>query len=377
MADQTAADTEVREKIRRVGKAFRIPGEMVSLKEIKNGLINRTYRADYADPEEEEPVPYLFQCVNTYVFKDPEELMKNIEKVTEHLEAANTGQKVLRFLYSGEGEGRRNYSSGEDGFWRVCKFIPSVSFNQAEDSSMLRLEGRAFGDFQRALADFDPRELYETIPQFHDTRKRFRDLRDAAEKDAAGRKKEVTEELSWLLGIEDQACLLTDLLHEGKLPLRVTHNDTKLNNVLFDEKTLAPLAIIDLDTVMPGVTGSDFGEAIRTGANYTEEDSTDLERTGIDLENFRAFTDGFLEKTAKALTETEIRTLPDAVLAMTVENGIRFLEDYLRGDVYFMIRDASHNLDRTRCQIALAKDILRHLPEMREIVAGYAEKYGA
>ena len=350
-----------------VGRTFRIPGRLTAAEEIRMGNINRTYRAEYTDGSGSVSV-YLFQCLNTYVFKEPVHLMENIEKVTEHIRKKSPGGPCLQFLYS-EKEGiKKNYLIRGEEFWRVSNFIPSVTMNSGTDPEVIRRAGQAFGGFQQMLSDFDASLLYETIPDFHNTEKRYRDLKDAAEKDTAGRRAEALEELSWLLQAEEQACLLTRLGREGALPLRVTHNDTKINNVLFDTETFQPLTVVDLDTVMPGLTGSDFGDAVRSAANYTEEDSTELSKTGINMEIFRAFTEGFLSKTSETLTDQETETLADACFSMTVETAVRFLEDYLRGDVYFRVRDGRHNLERARCQIRLAQDIREHLPEMREII---------
>ena len=244
MVFQAQTDAELSEKLSGIGRAFQIPGVLETFEEIKAGHLNRTFRADFRRKDGQGTASYLFQCVNTYVFKKPEQLMHNIALVTEHLRSRMGEKPVLHYLYAGEGADRRNYLLTEDGFWRVCDYIPSVSFQTGGDLSVVRKAGQAFGDFQRVLADFDARALSETIPQFHDTRKRFRDLKEAAEKDTAGRKAAVQNTLSWYLSMEDQACLLTDLLKTGRLPLRVTHNDTKINNILFDPKTLEPLTIV-------------------------------------------------------------------------------------------------------------------------------------
>lgn len=365
---QAAEDKKIKEMLSDIGRAFHIPGELTGAEEIRIGNINRTYRADYSIADG-MPQSYLFQCMNTFVFKKPEKLMDNIEKVTAHIRNKYPDRPSLHYLHTDD---NKNYLIIRDEFWRVCNYIPSVSFDSVADPEVIRRAGEAFGDFQRMLADFDASGLYETIPDFHNTAQRYRNLMDAAEKDVAGRRAEVQEELDWLLSVREQACLLVKLQQEGQLPLRVTHNDTKMNNVLFDPKTLQPLAVVDLDTVMPGLVGSDFGDAIRFAANYTEEDSTDLERTGINLEVFRAFTDGFLSRTAGSLTDAETETFADACFSLTAEEAVRFLEDYLRDDVYFMIRDKKHNLERTRCQIKLAQDMLVHLEEMRTIVRNTA-----
>ena len=244
-----------------------------------------------------------------------------------------------------------------------------------EDVKIVRGAGVAFGDFQQALADFDPALLTETIPGFHDTRARYAALRQSIESDPVGRAAEVGEEIAFLLSIEDAACLLTDGQKRGDLPLRVTHNDTKLNNVLFHPVTRAPLAVIDLDTVMAGLIGHDFGDAIRFAANVAPEDAP-ADEVRLDVTRFEAFADGFLSRTAAVLTPAERETLAASSLCMTAEVAVRFLTDYLDGDRYFKVSDPAHNLRRTRNQIALAKEMLSHREEMETVVARLTETYG-
>ena len=233
---------------------------------------------------------------------------------------------------------------------------------------MVRNAGRAFGVFQTDLSDFDSKELFETIPHFHNTTKRFENLAATVAADPCGKVAEVQEELDYLFSVKEMACRLTALWENGKLPLRVTHNDTKINNVLFDEKGDTALVVVDLDTVMPGLVGHDFGDAIRFAANYTEEDSPELEQVGVNMDIFRAFTEGFLEKTARALTQTELDTLALSSFVLTVELAVRFLDDYIQGSPYFKTDYPEHNLVRTRNQIALAKDMQKKMPEMEKIV---------
>lgn len=368
---QMEEDNRLKAELSAIGQAFGISGEPDAVEEILAGHINRTYKVDYR--EGDGLTSYLFQALNTFVFRDPVHLMENIEKVTAHIRRKYPERPALYYLKTEED---RNYLISGEAFWRICNFIPSVTFDIVTDLEVIRRAGQAFGDFQLALSDFDASSLIETIPDFHNTEQRYRNLSDAAEADIAGRKAEVQEELDWLFSVRDKACLLTRLQKEGKLPLRVTHNDTKMNNVLFDEKTLQPLAVVDLDTVMPGLVGSDFGDAVRYAANYTEEDSADLEKTGINLEVFRAFTDGFLSRTSQTLTAAETDTLADACFCLTAEEAVRFLEDYLRKDVYFKIQDEKHNLVRARCQIRLAQAMLVHIDEMRDIVRRTAHGYG-
>lgn len=246
--------------------------------------------------------------------------------------------------------------------------MPSVTFNSCDDLEIVRSAGQAFGDFQMMLSEFDASSLHYTIPDFHNTRKRYAKLKKDMAADPCGRVAEVKEELDWLLSVEDEACRLTDMYEAGELPLRVTHNDTKINNVLFDEETLRPLVVIDLDTVMPGLVGHDFGDAIRFAANYVEEDSPEAEKAGLNLNIYWAFAEGFLKDTAHTLTEAEVSTLGNSCFTLACELSTRFLDDYILGDKYFKIKEPKHNLVRTRCQIALAKDMQKKMDAMNAIV---------
>ena len=224
------------------------------------------------------------------------------------------------------------------------------------------------------LDDFDISELMETIPGFHNTRQRYEKLIASVREDKAGRAAQVQEEIDFLMSVQDLACSLTDLQVKGELPLRVTHNDTKINNVLFHPETNQAMIVIDLDTVMPGLIGHDFGDAIRFAANFVEEDCPDYDKVGIDLEVFKAFAEGFLSMTAKTMNEKEVQTLALSSFVLTAELATRFLADYLDGDLYFKTNGPEHNLVRTRCQIALAKDMLKHMEEMNAIVAECVQK---
>jgi Ser/Thr protein kinase RdoA (MazF antagonist) len=356
------------EKLKQVCEAFRIQGTYQSYEEIKMGNVNQTYKVNYLWSDGKAK-SYIVQAVNTYVFKNPVQVMENIDKVTEYIHAKKPNRTSLHFHHTAK---RKTYFFDENGFWRLFNYIPSTTYNTTSDMSVIRNAGEAFGEFQTLLADFDAAQLYETIPDFHNTKKRYEKLEADAAADPCGRVQAVRDELSWLLSIKKQACRMTELYEQGKLPLRVTHNDTKINNVLFDSKSGEALVVIDLDTVMPGLVGHDFGDAIRFVANYVEEDSPEYEKAGINMEVFRAFADGFLSQTALALTETEIDTLALSSFVLACELATRFLNDYILGDPYFKINYPEHNLVRTRCQIELAKDMLKHMDEMNEIVKNYA-----
>ena len=358
------------EKLKEVCAAFRLPGTYLGYESIQVGIVNRTYKVNFRLDDGKEK-SFLVQNVNTYAFRNPIGLMNNIDLVTEHIRAKCPRKLSLHFHHTAD---RKTYLVDGNNFWRVTNYVPSATYSATKDPVILRNAGKAFGEFQNQLADFDIRLLVETIPGFHDTRRRYESLDEAIARDAVGRVRAVREEIDYLQSIRDLACTLTDLGREGRLPLRVTHNDTKINNVLFDEKTNDALVVIDLDTVMPGLMGHDFGDAIRFAANFVAEDCPDYDRVGIDLEVYRAFAQGFIEKTRDAMTSEERATLATSCISLTAELAVRFLDDYLRGDLYFTTRYPEHNLVRTRNQIALCRDMVAHLDEMNEIVFRCAEQ---
>ena len=359
------------DKLKQVCEAFRIAGTYRGYEEIKVGNVNHTYKVNYLRDDGKEK-SYIVQQVNTYVFKKPVEVMENIDRVTEHIHAKTPGRIALHFHHTSD---RKTYLFDENGFWRLFNYIPSSTYNVCEDLEIVRNAGLAFGEFQMMLADFDAKQLHVTIPDFHNTRKRYEKLWADAAADPCGKVCEVAEELDWLRSVEDMACTLTDMHDRGELPLRVTHNDTKINNVLFEREGHQAIVVIDLDTVMPGLVGHDFGDAIRFAANFVEEDSPEAEKAGVNMDVFREFADGFLMRTASALTKNEVDTLGVSCFALAVELATRFLDDYILGSPYFKIDYPEHNLVRTRCQIALAKDMLQRMDEMEAIVRDCVDKY--
>ena len=352
------------DKLLEISRLFRIEYEYLGYETIQMGNVNRTYKVNFRLPDGSDK-SFLVQNVNTYAFRNPVGLMDNIDKVTEFIRAKKPGKLALHFHHTSD---RKTYVADGDNFWRMTNYVPSVTYNTVEDLQIVRAAGKAFGEFQMDLSDFDITQLIETIPDFHNTRQRYANFRKAVEENKAGRAAQVQEEIDFLLSVEDLACKLTDLYNAGKLPLRVTHNDTKINNVLFHPETSEAMIVIDLDTVMPGLIGHDFGDAIRFAANYTEEDSRELDKVGINMDIFRAFAEGFLSMTAKTMTETEVETLALSCFVLTAELATRFLADYLDGDLYFKTVSADHNLVRTRCQIALAKDMLKKMDKMEAVV---------
>ena len=361
---------ELHEKLLSVCRAFRIEDRFLGFETIQMGNVNKTYKVNFLREDGSEK-SYLVQNVNTFAFRDPVGLMDNIDKVTEHIRAKNPKKLCLHFHHTAD---RKTFLADGENFWRMTNYIPSVTFNSLQDPAVLRNAGAAFGEFQNQLADFPIDSLKETIPDFHNTRRRFAALKQAVEEDKAQRAAEAAEEIRFLLENEDLACSLTDLQKKGVLPLRVTHNDTKINNVLFDRQTRQALVVIDLDTVMPGLMGHDFGDAIRFAANFCEEDCPEPDKAGVDMRIFEAFSQGFLSKTAPSITQAEADTLALSCICLTLELSARSLTDYLQGDPYFNISYEGHNLVRTRCQLALAKDMLKKRGKMEALIREQLEK---
>lgn len=358
-------------------KAFGLSFDDYETVEIKAGHINDTFFLH--DKKEPEEKGYIFQKVNTYVFKEPLKVMFNIEKVSEHLKKkidASSGvesyRQVLDFLYTTEG---KNYFIDKDnGFWRAYRYVDrAFTYDYPENAEILRLMGERFGVFQNQLTDFDASLLHETIPNFHNTKARIENFKKSMEKDAHNRVKDAKAEIDDLLGLADMASKLSNMIENNEISLRVTHNDTKCNNLLFDKMTKLPIAVIDLDTIMPGLVAYDFGDAIRTAASTAAEDEADLSKVGVSLERYEAFAEGFVSKVADRLAEVEIESLALGAFTMTYEVGLRFLTDYFDGDVYFKTKYAEHNLVRARNQIALAKDMYKHFAEMQAIVRKYCK----
>ena len=265
-------------------------------------------------------------------------------------------------------DGKTLYRNGGD-CWRVYTFIQgAVTLQTCENEEQFYASACAFGHFQKLLADFPADTLYESIPNFHNTKSRYLDFEDAVRKDVCGRAASVEKEIAFVRARKDFAATLVDMQERGELPLRVTHNDTKLNNVLFDEKTRLPLAVVDLDTVMPGLSVNDFGDSIRFGATYAAEDEPDLSKVNFELPLFECYTKGFLGECGSLMTENEKKMLPIGAMMMTFECGMRFLTDYLNGDTYFRIHREGHNLDRCRTQFKLVSDMEKSRAQMDEIV---------
>ena len=347
-------------------------GKINGYKPITDGHINDTYVVEYL-LDDGAVAKYLLQRINTNVFKKPVELMENVMGVTAHLRnkiAANGGDPMRETLTVYPAKDGKNYvMSGDGGCWRLYNFVDDTySINELTNPEDFRNAALTFGNFQKLLADYPIETLHETIPNFHNTPSRFNDLKAAIENNFSGRKNECLPEIEFALAREKDCSVITDLLDSGVMPLKVTHNDTKLNNVLFDKKTNVGICVVDLDTVMPGSSLYDFGDSIRFGANTAAEDEKDLSKVTLSLEYFKAYVDGYLETAGDSLTKEEIDLLPFASKLLTFECGMRFLGDFLNGDVYFKTEYPEHNLVRARTQFKLVADIEEKMDQMTAIV---------
>ena len=350
---------------------FCFKGAYQSAKELHSGNINTTYHVIY----EEEGVQhdYVLQRINSYVFKNPQGVMNNIARVTSHLRNSlikngeDPARRVLEVIPTHAGE--LMYVDGNGDFWRAYPFITDATAYDTVDSPELFCEiGRAFGNFQKLLCDFPADELFDSIPDFHNTYKRFFTFVNSVGKDAAGRVAKAEEEIEFMFEHRKMMSSIVKLIDAGTLPLRVTHNDTKSNNIMVDNKTGKGLCVIDLDTIMPGSVLYDYGDAIRFGASTAAEDEPDTGKIALDLDKTYAFTKGFIEETNGFLTDEELRLLPLGVKVITCELAMRFLTDYLDGDLYFKVNSPEHNIIRARAQIALLKDIERKEAQLQKMV---------
>ena len=343
-------------------RQFMLEGRPLSCERYGEGHINSTWLV-----VTDKPRRYILQRLSRAAFHNIPALMGNVAAVTAFLALKSDDPRASLHLVP-TADGGLWHLDGAGEYWRVYDFVEdSICLQAPESAEDFYQSAVAFGSFQRMLHDFPAETLYETIPRFHDTPDRYRKFHASLSADPLGRAKDARPEIDFVLEHEREAGFLLGLLHTGALPLRVTHNDTKLNNVMLDAKTRRALCVIDLDTVMPGLTAYDFGDSIRFGASTAREDERDLAKVGLDLRLYRRFTEGFVPACG-ALTETEIETLPMGAKLMTLECGVRFLTDYLDGDVYFRTAYPTQNLDRCRTQFALVKDMEEKWDEMRAIV---------
>ena len=341
---------------------FWLDSDPVTCEVFGSGHVNKTYLVTTVTGHR-----YILQMIGP-AFKDVHALQDNIVAVTDHLHS-KTPEKHGALTPIPTTEGEDHYHAPDGHTWRMYEFIEDgICLEAPETPDDFYQAAIAFGTFQQQLSDFPAETLHETIPMFHNTPNRYKQLREVLEQDPLGRAKDVQEEIAFTLAREEKAGQLVAMLEAGELPLRVTHNDTKLNNVMFRASDRTPLCVMDLDTTMPGLSAYDFGDAIRFGASTAAEDEKDLSKVSMDLELFRLFTKGYLEA-CPGLTEKEREVLPLAAFTMTLECGTRFLTDYIDGDHYFSIHYPEQNLDRCRTQFKLVADMEAKWTEMEKIVA--------
>lgn len=345
-----------------IAEAFRIIGKIHSVEPYGMGHINDTYLVT-ADKR------YILQRMNKTLFPRPDALIENIRAVTEHIARKLPTEKRLSLVPAQNGE---YFVSFPDGNYRMYDFIEGCECFQTADAYIFSRSGAVFGKFTAALDDFAAEKLYDVIPKFHDTRKRFADFTAAVRNDKAGRAKDCKAEIDFILSRERYCPVYMEALESGEIPWRVTHNDTKLNNVLFDLESESG-AVIDLDTVMKGAAGFDFGDSIRFGASTAAEDERDLSRVHFDMTLFTAYAKGYLSHMGPLLRPKEKELLAFGAILLTYECGMRFLADHLDGDVYFKIHRPGHNLDRARTQLRLIAEMEERLDEMNAVVQSYCK----
>lgn len=358
--------------LKNVMSGFDIEGEYVSSTVVNTGHINDTYIVDFLNKS--GPVEkYVVQRINHNVFKHPDKLMENIIKVTNHIkekvlsEGGDPRRQTLNFIKARNGKTFFQCVSGN--YWRMYSYIGgAITYQIVENNDHFKSAGRAFGIFQRRLNDFSVGDLHETIPDFHNTPKRFEHFVSVLAADPLNRAIGVKDEIEYVLKKEGETGIVVGLLETGEIPLKVTHNDTKFNNVLIDENTGEGICVIDLDTVMPGSILYDFGDSIRSGATRSKEDERDLSKITLDLNLYENFTMGYLEAVGSTLTQKEIQLLPFSANLITYELGMRFLTDHINGDTYFKVHRENHNLDRAKAQFKLAMEIENNYERMEAIV---------
>ena len=358
---------------------FRFDGDCIAAQEITTGHINRTYRLTFENSFGAR-TDYILQSISTQAFHHPDQLMENVLLVTEHLRRAfeargiSAENRVLRVIPTLTGGAL--FDDAHGGAWRAYNFIVNAhSVDRVESPEQFRRVGSAFGEFQRMLADFPIERLHDTIPDFHNTVKRIANFERSVGIDAAGRRAGAEAEIAFARAHKGDMGRIVEMIDSGELPMRVTHNDTKCNNVMVDDATGEPVCVVDLDTVMAGSSLYDFGDAIRFGASTAAEDERDLSKVRLDMELFAAFSEGFISQTVSGLCMTELLNLPLGALVITYENGIRFLSDYLDGDIYFRVDRPEQNLDRARCQFKLFSDMLAHRSDMDDVIRQLIDRY--
>jgi len=355
---------------------FKINGNPVRIEPFGSGHINDTYRVQ-TDAGSQD---YLLQRINNHVFKNVDQLMQNIQRVTEHLwnkavqmNVAEPHKAVLKLIPTEDDQ--LFYKDEDEKYWRVFHLIDQTkSYDIVENAQQAAEGGRAFGRFQAMLSDMDSSLIHESIPNFCHIGSRLTNFHKAINADVAKRKEKVKKEIDFILARENRMNTILDMASRGEISIRITHNDTKFNNVLLDEKDRAQ-CVIDLDTVMPGYVAYDFGDAIRTIINKAAEDEADLTKIVLNIPLFEAYTKGYFEEASEFLTEKEVESLIEGVLLFPYMQAVRFLTDYLEGDTYYKIHHPEHNLQRTRAQIKLVEEIEEHVDELKSIIEKIASAY--
>ena len=353
---------------------FRLDGEYLRGAPVKAGHINDTYTSCFRTTA--GIVRYIHQRINPEVFKEPEKLMENIERVTRYAReriiasGGDARRETLTLLPTVDG--RSSYKTPEGEYWRSYVFIEGArTYDKVENLQHVYNAAKAFGKFQKMLSLLPGGRLHETIPYFHHTRKRFDAFCGALQADARNRAVSVRAEIDFVLERESEVSIIVGLLEGDKIPERVTHNDTKLNNVMIDDKTGEGICVIDLDTVMPGSALYDFGDSVRIGASTAAEDERDLSKVSMELGLFDCLARGYLDAARDFLTPAEMDYLAFSAKLMTLECGMRFLTDYLSGDIYFKIHREAHNLDRCRTQFKMVADMEEMMDRMNAIISNY------
>jgi hypothetical protein len=361
-------------QLQEISKKFQIYGEILHAETLKIGHINETYSATYSQGGTR--VRYIHQKINRNVFKNPSAVMENVMRVTTHirnkLEAQNVRELTRRSLIViPTRDGKSFFLNGDDGVWRTFLFIEGVeTFEAVQTVEQAYEAGRAFGEFQHLLVDLPGARLFETIPDFHHTRKRFNALEQAIASDQHNRARQAKVEVEFALKHEPIVDVILNAMAKRKIPERITHNDTKFNNVMLDVLTGEAMCIVDLDTVMPGCALYDFGDMVRTTTSPTLEDELDLSQVKMQMPMFKKLAEGYLSKAGKFLTKTEKSYIAFSGKLISFEIGIRFLTDFLSGDSYFRIHRPNHNLDRCRTQFKLVESIERQEEAMQKYVNG-------
>lgn len=360
--------------ISEIARHFQIDGTVLDAAPYGSGHINDTYASHVRTRN--GIVRFIHQRINHGIFREPEKLMENVVRVTTHIRQAvvAAGGDPLRqsLTLIPAVDGRPFYRSPEGNYWRTYVFIEGArTYDQVEDLQHVFNASKAFGEFQKILSTLPGERLHETIPGFHHTARRFEAFRQALEKDAVCRAEGAREEIDFILQREQDVPVIVDMLQRGELPERVTHNDTKLNNVMINDTTGEGICVIDLDTVMPGSALYDFGDSIRIGASTAAEDERDLSTVGVSMDMFDRLAHGYLEAAGEFLTPAEIDLMPFSAKLMTFECGMRFLADYLSGDVYFKVHREGHNLDRCRTQFKMVAEMEHRMDEMKAVVERY------